>query len=142
MLLILCVAAFAGLMLTGIVHAFSLSLSVGGANKVLTSWTRTEEIEVNYDATVAIGTDVAILVALDISQIRTLCIVSDVAATLKTNSSGSPQETLTLVAGIPLLWDASQPGALIADIFAGDVTNIYVTNAAAAHLQIYTCLTS
>ena len=131
-----------GLLLAGITHSFSLSLAVGGANKVLTSWTRTEEIEVNYDATVAIGTDVAIGVALDISQIRTLVIVSDVAATLKTNSSGAPQETLTLVAGIPLIWDASAPGAAIGDYFAGDVTNIYVTNAAAAHLQIYTCLTS
>ena len=136
------VAGLLGVLLVGITHSYSLSLNVGGANKILTQWDRTEEVEVNYDATLAIGTDVAIGVALDISQIRTICIVCDVAATLKTNSSGAPQETLTLVAGIPLVWDASAPGATIGDYFAGDVTNIYVTNAAEAHLQIYTCLTS
>jgi len=140
--LALCLAGAVGLLFAGIVHSFSLSLSVGGANKILTQWTRTEELETNYDATVAIGTDVAIGVALDISQIRTIVMVSDVACTIKTNSSGAPQETLTLVADIPFIWDASAPGATIGDYFAGDVTNMYVTNAAAAHLQIYTCLTS
>ena len=125
-----------------VAHAYSLTMSTNGANRVLTNWTRTEEAETNFDATVAIGTDVAIGVALDISQIRSLVIVSDVAATLKTNNSGAPQETLTLVAGIPLVWDASAPGATIGDYFAGDITNMYVTNAAEAHLQIYTCLTS
>jgi hypothetical protein len=126
-----------------VAHVYNLSMSVGGANKVLTTWTRTEELETNYDNdALAIGTDVAIGVALDISQIRSLVIVCDVAATIKTNSSGAPQETLTLVAGIPLVWEASAPGATIGDYFAGDITNMYVTNAALAHLQIYTCLTS
>jgi len=125
-----------------VAHVYSLSLSIGGANKVLTTWTVTEELETNYDATVAIGTDVAIGVALDISQIRGMVIVSDVAATIKTNSSGSPQETFTLVANVPLVFTSTAPGMLIGDYFAGDVTNMYVTNAAEAHLQIYTVLTS
>lgn len=123
-------------------HVYNLTMSVGGANKVLTTWTRTEELETNFDATLAVGTDVAIGVALDISQIRSLTIVSSTAATIKTNASGAPQETLTLAAGVPLVFDADMPGVAIGDIFAGDVTNMYVTNAAETDLQIYTCSTT
>lgn len=125
-----------------VAHAYSLSLSVGGANKVLTSWTRTEELEINYDATLAIGADVATGIALTIANIRSMVIVASTAATIETNSTATPQETLTLVAGVPLVWDASQPGALIGDVFAGNVTNMFVTNVAECRLQIYVCLTS
>jgi hypothetical protein len=92
------------LALLGIAHAYNFSLSVGGANKVSTSWESDEPLEVNYDDTLAIGADVAIGIALDISQIRALVIVASTAAT----------------------------------IFAGDVTEMYVTNVAACRLQIYT----
>jgi len=48
--------------------------------------------------------------------------------TIKTNSSGSPQETFTLAAGEFVVWDSEDPTA--AAPFAGNVTTIYVTLAA------------
>ena len=126
------------LCLLGIVHAYSLSLSVGGANKLLASWTSDNPIEVNYDDTLAIGTDVAIGVALDISQLRSFVFLASTDATLKTNASGAPQETITLEGGVPLQWDSRNTVVPIATYFGGDVTEIFVTNAAECDLQIFT----
>jgi hypothetical protein len=46
--------------------------------------------------------------------------------TIKTNSSGSPQETIVLKDGIGIYWAVNEGHACP---FAGDVTAIYVTNA-------------
>ena len=45
--------------------------------------------------------------------------------TLKTNSSGSPQETITLNDGVPLVY----PAGGVAIPFAGNVTAFYMTDA-------------
>ena len=45
--------------------------------------------------------------------------------TLKTNSSGAPQDTLTITAGEPWVWDVNSG---ITNPFAGNVTAGYVTN--------------
>lgn len=46
--------------------------------------------------------------------------------TVKTNSSGAPQETIAVAAGIPLVYVPAEGGTAP---FAGDVTKLYVTNA-------------
>jgi len=45
--------------------------------------------------------------------------------TLKTNSSGSPQETITLTDGIPVVYYAGGP---YANPFAGNVTTVFATD--------------
>jgi hypothetical protein len=74
-----------------------------------------------------------VLVAIDVSQLKAFAMVSNVALTVKTNSSGSPQETFALVANKPVVWQEGE-----AAIFAGDVTQIFVTNASgsSATLQV------
>ena len=62
--------------------------------------------------------------------------------TLKTNSSGTPQDTITLTAGTPFVWLINSG---ITDPFAGDVTALFVTNAdgsTAAPLKIFVNVTS
>lgn len=55
--------------------------------------------------------------------------------TVKTNSSGSPANTFSLIAGVPFLWDAQS--AYFSDPYSADVTTIYVTTSTnAARLQI------
>jgi hypothetical protein len=56
--------------------------------------------------------------------------------TVKTNSSGSPANTFTIVAGTPFLWDGN--AAYYSNPVTTAITDLYVTNASgvAATLQI------
>lgn len=70
------------------------------------------------------ASDVEKLFAIDVSALKCFMMVADVAMTVKTNDSGSPQETFSLTAGKPVLWREGDTA-----IFAGDVTALYVSNA-------------
>jgi len=65
--------------------------------------------------------------ALDVSQAKLVFMQSDQDLTVKTNDSGSPQETISLTAGKPLLWVPDFPEAPTP--FSDDVTALYVSNA-------------
>lgn len=53
-------------------------------------------------------------------------IYSDQALTIKTNSSSTPQDTIVLAAGVPVIWNSSMSAAAP---FSGNVTNMFLTNA-------------
>lgn len=82
------------------------------------------------------STNLAVALSIDVSELKYLYIVADQVLTLKTNSTGTPANTIVLVAGLPLIWVHnyyySNPLA------AADVTILYVTNASgtAATLQL------
>jgi hypothetical protein len=61
-----------------------------------------------------------------ISNLRAMCLVCDQHVVIRTNSIGSPQETISLVAGKPLTWDTDESRAVP---FAGNITALYLTNA-------------
>ena len=71
-------------------------------------------------------TDGLVAFALDVSECASFFILADQALTVKTNSSGSPADTLTLSAGVPYLWHT---GAIDSFQLGTDVTALYVTNA-------------
>ena len=74
---------------------------------------------------VATGTtNQEISLAIDISKLKAFSMQSSQAMTVKTNSSGSPQETFTLAAGTPVVFVDGDTA-----IFAGDVTSLFITNA-------------
>lgn len=76
------------------------------------------------------STNLAFAFAFVKTKLKSIYILSDQNLTLKTNSSGSPQETIALLADKPWVWSAGD--SYFANPFAGDVTALYVTNAAAA----------
>jgi hypothetical protein len=69
-------------------------------------------------------TNYLINIAVDVSELSSLLIYSDVACTIKTNSSGSPDNTITVAAGKPVVW---YTGCGLACPLTVDVTKIYVT---------------
>ncbi len=74
---------------------------------------------------VATGTaDQEISLAVDISKLKAFSMQASQAMTVKTNSSGSPQETFTLTAGSPVVFVEGDTA-----IFSGDVTKLFITNA-------------
>tara|TARA_R110002167_G_scaffold366416_2_gene596392 strand:- start:1957 stop:2331 length:375 start_codon:yes stop_codon:yes gene_type:complete len=61
---------------------------------------------------------------IDISKLKAFSMQASQVMTVKTNSSGTPQETFALTAGTPIVF--VEGGAAI---FSGDVTSLFVTNA-------------
>lgn len=87
--------------------------------------------EDNRSITVPANTaDKQVALALDVSQLKALCLLSDKAVVIETNSSGSPVNTFSLAAGVPFVW--AYGDAPLRDT-AGtavttDITTIYITN--------------
>jgi hypothetical protein len=69
------------------------------------------------------------------SDVVSMIMYSNQAVTIKTNSSSSPSDTISLATNMPLVWNTDSPVAIP---LAGPVTKIYVTNAGvtAAALKI------
>lgn len=77
------------------------------------------------------STNLLLAMVIDISQLKFVELGCETRAiTIKTNSSGSPQETFTLAANEFICWDVDDPTAECP--FAGDVTALYITLASGA----------
>ena len=113
-------------------HQVTEKVLVGGESITKTN-TLTSGSKISIDESLSIGTNTLVALTLDVSQVKACYILADTAMTIKTNSSGSPANTLTLVANIPYVWYTNKY-----DTFklTTDVTALYVTNAAAGRLQM------
>jgi hypothetical protein len=88
----------------------------------------TDDTELNFDGTIATsGTNIEIDWTCTAANLQSIALFSDQAAVIKTNSSGAPQETITLVANSPTIWTRAVDGAGKIP-FSGNVTKMYVTN--------------
>src|SRR3954463_12891010 len=86
--------------------------------------------EQNISESIPAGANNLVAFSLDVSQLKGLYIVSPVALVLKTNSSGSPGNTITLTPGQAFMWmtgDAALRDTAGAAI-STDITALYVTN--------------
>lgn len=97
--------------------------------------TYTGSLGLTLDETAAQSATTQFFIAIDVSAVKAFVVTSDKAVTLKTNSSGSPDNTLALVANKPYEWNTDSY-----DTFklTTDVTSIYVVVAggSAARIQL------
>lgn len=71
------------------------------------------------------STDLEVNVAFSLTDLKGFAMIATQDMTVKTNSSGSPQETFNLTANNAVIY----MDGIDAAIFAGDVTDLFVTNA-------------
>ena len=97
-------------------------------------------LEVNVDEAIPENaTDLQVAFALDVSQLKSLFIMSDKAIVIKTNSSSAPDNTFEIAADTPWMWNSGSGQALTdtsGAAVSSDVTKIYVTVTDAAALKI------
>lgn len=86
--------------------------------------------EKNIDASVPVAADQAYPITLDRTKLLSLCLYSDVALTIETNSSSAPTDTIVLTAGQNRQWELATDGLAACPITAS-VTSMFLTNAAA-----------
>lgn len=81
----------------------------------------------------ASSTNLPVSCAFTQADLQGFVLVASVNMTIKTNSSSSPADTITLVANSPLVWEKS-PGYYTCP-FAHDCTSWFVTSTNAGTLQ-------
>jgi len=110
--------------------AFSMTIretTVGPSGNLESSVSKTGSGTIAVDDTIANGqTAFRINVAIDVSAVTAISILSDQDITVKTNSSGAPDDTFTLQGGQPYTWHNE---SLHTFILGTDVTAIFVANA-------------
>lgn len=80
----------------------------------------------------AASTNVSMTMAFVKANLQQFFLVADQNCTVKTNSSGSPQETLTMVANVPYVWSLSSG---LTNPFGGNVTTSFVTSTPAVTIK-------
>lgn len=85
--------------------------------------------------TVANGqTDKQLNIAIDVSAVKGFWLESDQDVTFETNDGSTPDNTISLLAGKPYVWDADSYDAFLLDT---DVTAVFITNASGAAATIW-----
>lgn len=75
------------------------------------------------------ATDFLVTIAIDVSHIKAIMIVSDQDITMETNDGTTPDETINLLADNPLVW---YEGSYYANLLASDITALYFSNSSGA----------
>jgi len=114
-------------------HSITYTLATGGVSVTATQ-SKTAGQAITLDESLSIGTDALVALTLDISQLKSLYLISTTACTIETNSGSAADDTITLAANVPLVW---QDSTYHDNPFSADVTALYVTNAAATVLTGY-----
>jgi hypothetical protein len=109
-------------------HIVTQNVQVG-STLVSGSETYTGSGKVSIEETIAASTtDDDIVLALDVSAIQSIIILSDQDVKIETNDGTSPDDTIDLVADVPYVWNTDSYDSCL---LTTDVTVIYVTNAGA-----------
>lgn len=120
-------------------HSIVTSYKTAAITVTNTTDTYTSDGEVNESFVVpASTTNYEVDVVVDVSQIKAMVMYSDLAVTVKTNSTGTATDTIALAAKKQVVWTTDH---LEAKPLTGDVTKMFVTNAnlTAANVVV-TCL--
>lgn len=108
-------------------HSIEQVFQQGNLPAISKKVTLTADGENNRDVVVAAeASNYLVAMVIDVSQLKMLYIVSSKDVTFETNSGGSPADTLTLLADVPVSW---YPGCGYVCPLGTDVTAIYLTNA-------------
>ncbi len=98
----------------------------GTVTSVVTSITG--DAEAGVEATLAVGaTNQLFTVAITRSQILSICLFASTSMTVKTNSSSTPQDTISIAAGGQVVYEGAGASGAV-NPFSGNITALYVTN--------------
>lgn len=117
-----------------ITHRNTRGVQSDNSGSISGSWNEVGNSEVSVDRTIGANvTNQQITLAFTVAACQDLFFLADKGATLKTNSTTTPGDTITLKPGIPLTWSAS--AGYYSNPYTVDVTTIYVTTTTATRFQ-------
>lgn len=123
-----------------LISRISKSLSIAGTTVGGTVQTVLGDEAVVVQKSLAIGTNLEIDVAVNLSQVVAMGIEADKDCTVKTNNSTTPDDTVVLKAGQPLMWITGDPAGT--QFFTADVTKFFVTTTVVTVVKFVASLTA
>jgi hypothetical protein len=121
-------------MTIGINYSFTVGFVGTDGTRESGSFTETGTTSIDIATNLpASSTNVEVSISWTVANTQAIFLLSSSNMTIKTNSSSSPGDTIDLIAGIPLIWDAS--AGYYANLFTVNVTSFYCSCTAAALLQ-------
>jgi len=121
-LAIIALVASQGLATHTITHIYQVSGETLTADKTYSASNRTDVVG---ETIAGNTTDRQISVAIDVSAVKSFFLLSDQAVTVETNSGSAPDDTITLKAGVPYVWNTDSYNSFL---LTADVTALFVTN--------------
>lgn len=118
---------------------------VGEGRKIAAAFTESGNTKASFDEDVPIGAaDKEYAFAFDITKLMLIFMLSPEVLTIKTNSTGAPDDTIVLIANKPLLWAYCGDADYYRVLITTDVTKLFITNASGVvvRLQIETLFNS
>jgi len=101
-----------------------------GNNQTSAQVSKSADAEINAEVAVAgASTDLQVVLPIVIASLVSLYMVCDRALTVQTNDGSSPDDTISLAAGVPLVWHST---CGLDNPLGSDVTDLYLTLAAGA----------
>ncbi len=92
------------------------------------------DTELNADVTLAAAaSNVELDVPFTLANVKSIALLCSGACTIKTNNTGSPQETITLTAGQPTICKSQTEAAAL---FAGNVTKFYLSSTPGGNFSV------
>lgn len=125
-----------------ITHRFTRGWTSGNGNGFSQTLAIAADGEDNRVISAAGDSTQQVALAIDVSQLKGLALLSDQDVTLKTNSSGSPANVFTLAAGVPFLWFYGDPALhdTAGTAVSTDVTTLYIVNAGDDAASVLICV--
>lgn len=107
---------------------------IGGGRAETNSRSVTAAAHTQIDETIAASaTDTEVAAEVDVSELKAVFIESDQNVTLETNSAGTPDDTLSLLADRPYIWDEN---AYNSCLLTTDITALFFSNAGDADANV------
>jgi hypothetical protein len=95
-----------------------------------TTHSYTDDTEYGVKETITAGAvNKEVDIALTVANLKALVLYCDQAVTVKTNSTGAPQETITMTALREIIWTTDGAAGVTTIPFAGNITKFYISNA-------------
>ena len=105
----------------------SMAVQIPGGTPYSGTLTLVGNTEENVDAPVNANSQVEVDIQLIKANLQFLFLFCDQTITLKTNSSGAPQDTLNITANVPYVWTVNLV-PIFACPFSNNVTKIFVNS--------------
>lgn len=106
-------------------HTIGMSWG-SGARSLAANKAYTGDLQSSINQAVASdASELEVIVAIDVSEVEVFYMKSDVDLTVKTNSSGAPDDTIVLVANVPYEWTVDSYDSFL---LSTDVTSLFLTN--------------
>lgn len=113
--------------MAGFGHQVTTTVKVDGVVFSSTAKTYSSNAKFDCDETIPADTaDVSIDTDFAVDHIISIAMISTKDVTVKTNSTGEPDDEFDLAAGVEFVWNTDRHEALI---FTTDVTGLFISNA-------------